>query len=106
MECSPNDECPVCTMPKTTDQEDNECVADNFCLCSTTATKRNVYIVTEPSSQRYVPVPPELSNVATEIWIVEVAFQFNAKEFGATDCNGGVSGKISAYLKGREYGSY
>ena len=50
-----------------------------------------------------MPSTPKFCYVAREIRVVEVTHQFDAKEFGSTDCDVRVTGEISVYLEGEEY---
>ncbi len=60
MDGSPDDECPVGTMPEAAQQEDDDLVADPFRFGDAIATKRDVEIVTEPGGQGDMPPFPEV----------------------------------------------
>ena len=97
--CAPGNKCPVRTMPETGEEEDGKRVADdNKFLVTvgildigrdfrTRATERYIDVVAEPSGQRYMPTTPKLRYVTGEIGGVEVAHQFDSKEFGCADGN-------------------
>ena len=97
--CAPGYKCPVRSMPETGEEEDDKGVADdNKFLVTvgildigryfrTRTAERDIDVIAEPCSQRYMPASPKLRNIAREIWIVEVAHQFDSKEFGCADRN-------------------
>lgn len=66
--------------------------------------KRDIDVIAEPSSKGDMPSAPELCYVAREVWVVEVAHQFNAKEFGCSDSNIRIAGEIAVNLEGKEDG--
>ena len=104
MKCTPRNKSPVGAMPKAAYQEDYQRITNDFGFSGATAAQRNVEIIAEPRGERDVPAPPELSNVATEIGIVEVAHQPNAKQLGHTDGDIGIAREVGVDLEGEEHG--
>ena len=116
MVCTPSYKCPVRAMPESRQEEDNKCVADDdeFLVAvgilyvrrdfRTTAAERDIYVVPEPSGKRYMPASPKFRYVAREIGIVEVAHQFDTKEFGSSDGYVTIAGEITVNLEGKENG--
>ena len=49
-----------------------------------------------------MPSPPKLSYVTREIGVVEVAHQFDAKEFSGSDSYVRIAGEIAVYLESKK----
>ena len=80
MEGTPEDECPVGTMPEATEEEDNHDVEHPAADAHTAAAERDVEIVAKPSGKGNVPSPPELGDVPSEIRMRKVSLQANAEK--------------------------
>ena len=70
---TPHNKRPVCTMPETTHQKNDEYVPDVKQLAAMIASQRDIQIIPEPSRERNVPALPEIGNVFCEIGISEIA---------------------------------
>ena len=68
----------------------------------TTAAKRDIYVIAEPSGEGYMPASPELRYVTREIGVVEVTHQFDTKEFSRSDCDVRIAGEIAVDLERKE----
>src|SRR5690606_19899219 len=99
MECSPKNKGPIGTMPKTTYQKYNGNISNRFQFCYPRASKRYVYIMSEPGGQRYVPALPIFGHVSREIGEFKIGHQFDAKQFGRTNGNIRIPTKITIHLK-------
>src|SRR6187401_1625848 len=49
-----------------------------------------------------MPTPPELGNVSRKIRVSEIRHKVNPKKFRRPDCDVGVSGEVSIYLKSKD----
>ena len=101
----PNNERPVRPVPKTTQQENDESISNDFSLGYATPAQRYIHIVPEPGRQRNVPPPPKLRYVPTEIRHVEVTHQLYSKQLGRSDGYVRIARKVSVYLEGEKYRS-
>ena len=98
VECAPEDECPVGTVPQPGNEEDDEGVADFLGRGGAASAEGNVEVVAEPGVERDVPSAPELGDAPREIGDAEVAFQPDAEEFSATKGNIRVAGEVAINL--------
>ena len=96
---TPNDEVPACTMPKSTDQKDDKCVANRFSKAHFGAAQWDVEVVLEPRGERDVPTAPKFGDIAREIREAKIAQQFKAEEFGGTECDVWIARKVAVNLK-------
>ena len=102
---SPRKECPIGSMPKAGEQKDDERITDYLPFADTTTTKRDINIISKPCSKRDMPTAPKLRDVSREIGVVEVAHEFDAKEFGSSDSDVRVAGEVAIDLERKEDGS-
>ena len=114
--CAPSYESPVGAMPESGEKEDDKGVADDnkFLVAvgvldmgrdfRTGATKRDIDIIAKTCCEGDMPSPPKLCYIAREVRIVEVAHQFDAKEFGRSYCYVTITGEIAVDLEGKENG--
>ena len=103
-------------MPKARQQEDNERITndDGFLVClfvmyalgydRAAATQRDIDIIAEPCSKRYMPTPPELRYVPAEIRYVEVAHQSDTEQFSRAYGYVGIARKVAVNLYGEQHG--
>ena len=102
---SPDDECPVGSMPETAYQKNDECVAYAFPPSFAAAAQWYVQIVAEPGSKRDVPPAPEFGYIACNVRHVEVFHQIDAEQPRCSDGYVRVTGKVAVDLEGEEYGA-
>ena len=100
--CTPSYKRPTGSVPKARQKKDDKSVADDFPFPDARAAKRNIDIIAKPSGEGNVPTTPELGYVTREIRVVEVAHQFDAKEFGGTDGYVRIAGEVSVNLERKE----
>ena len=96
---APSDKGPVGAMPEAGEEEDDESVADYFSFRDARAAERDINVVPEPCSEGYMPATPEFCDVTREIGVVEVAHQFDTKQFGCADGNVRIAGEIAVDLE-------
>ena len=92
----PDDEVPASTVPHTRQKPDYKEVER---LMAAVATKRNVDIVTEETTQRDVPPTPEVGNRPTAIGMIKVLIEVEAHTAAHTNGHIGVARKVEVNLQ-------
>ena len=67
-------------------------------FAASVAAQRNIYIIPEPGRQRNMPSAPEFFHRRRQIGTFEICHKVNIKQFGCSDCDIGVTGKIAVDL--------
>ena len=102
IQCSPNNECPVGTVPKSADDENNEHVPDAHPCTGPAAAEGNIEIVAKPGREGDMPAPPEFGNIPGEVGEGEVLHQVEAEKSCGADRDVGIAGKITIDLERKE----
>ena len=94
MEDTPDDECPVGSVPDSAHQERDEDVPVISHLAASAPTKGNIDIVFEPSGERDVPSVPEIRHTDCEIRSAEVFRQFESQCLAHSERHERIAGEV------------
>ena len=75
--CQPR---PACSVPQTAEQEYHNGVANVHKFAATASSQGEIYIIPEPCGKGDVPATPEVRDAGSQIGIVEVLGELNAKQ--------------------------
>ena len=87
-------------MPESSEEPDDEEIANPFEFGTAIATKWDVEIILKPGGERNVPATPEVCNTGSGVWIVEVLDEIEAEHFAKANRHVAVAGEIIVDLKG------
>ena len=87
-------------MPEAGQQPDDHDVDDLSFQTMAVAAERNIDIVTEPVGQGHVPAPPEISDGAGNVRVIEVLKEIKAEHLAKTDCHIGIAAEVKIDLEG------
>ena len=99
---SPTNKCPISAVPKATDEEHDERVAQLLCTRATTAAEWEINIIAKPRHQRDVPTLPKVTDIARKVRVTEVLHQADAEKATRTDCYIAITREVAVDLKGKE----
>ena len=104
IEDTPENKVPVGAMPQASQEPHNKQVEYSSQSAPAIAAKRDINILSKPATERHMPASPEFGDIAAEVGDVEVAHQFDSKQFGRTDGNVAVAGEVSINLEREQDG--
>src|SRR5216684_1236620 len=100
MDGTPNDECPVCAVPKSAQEHDHSKVQVGAARSFLVAAERDVEVVAEPGGKRNVPAAPKVCDAFGEIGAGEVFRNFEAEHATEPDSHVGVAAEVEIDLEG------
>ena len=90
-------------MPKTTYQEDDKDIADDYGSAAPASAKGDIEVVAKPGAEGYMPPPPKLRYIAGEIGEGKILHQPEIKKPRCTDRNIRIPRKIAIDLKSKKH---
>ena len=91
MNTAPEDISPVSSVPEAADKKGNQQVPSCPPGSSPVAAQRNVYIISEPGGQGYVPAAPEFTDGSGKVRTFEVDHEVDIQKTGGSYCDVGVA---------------
>ncbi len=106
MQPSPDNKCPICTVPEAADQKDDHQVGVPAPFGNAVATERDIKIILEPAGERYMPALPEFRNIFGKIGALKIIHEVIPHHLGCADSDIGISGKVTIDLESKKVGCH
>ena len=96
---TPENEGPVCTVPKSREEPNGESIEKPAPIGNAVSTHGDIDIDTEPGTERHMPSSPEFSNALGDEGIVKVLKEAEAEDAAETDRHIRVTREVEIKLK-------
>src|SRR5260370_34581552 len=100
MDGAPNDECPVCAVPKSAQEHDQGKIQVGAARSFLVAAERDVEVVAQPGGKRNVPASPKVCDAFGEIGTGEVFGDVLYMPVSEPYCHVGGAAEVEADLEG------
>src|SRR6266404_1674049 len=98
---SPDNKSPVCAMPKTAYEKNNENIRPRSKPTASIAAQGNIKVFPEPGREGNMPALPELLDIRGEIGKGKISGHVKPEDFGAADRDIGIAAEIAINLDGK-----
>ena len=99
MQSSPDHIAPACPMPETTGEKSHKQIKIPSYPPAPVPSQRNIDIIPEPGTQRYMPPVPEVGNAHCKVRRVEIFHEIKPHNSRCTDSHRAVSRKVTVDLE-------